>query len=62
MKCSTPNELMLFDILSAILKDLPGVSCEEFHHAIRDRHEAHEECPVQKRFTAAVDAALMVTK
>ena len=36
----------LVDIVKAILKDIPDLVCCDFHHAKRDRHIEHEDCPM----------------
>jgi hypothetical protein len=60
MKCKTPTEVLLVDLLEAILADLPGYTCDDFHHAKKDRHAIHEQCPVEKRFMSAIDIARRV--
>jgi hypothetical protein len=36
-------------LLSLVL-DFPRPTCGDFHHAKKDRHALHEECPVLRRF------------
>ena len=36
-------------LLSLVL-DFPELNCDDFHHAKKDRHELHEDCPVLRRF------------
>jgi len=47
----------LVDIVKAILKDIPDLVCCDFHHAKRDRHIEHEDCPISIRFKTAVENA-----
>ena len=56
MKCKTPNEVLLADAIAAILRDLPGYECQDFHHAKKDQHHG-TECPVHNRFDAAIEYA-----
>ena len=56
MKCTTPMELVMQDLLDAILADLPRLECTDFHHGMRDAHDG-SDCPVKKRFDLAVKEA-----
>lgn len=43
--------------LKAMLADVPDVTCSDFHHNRADYHDGIHECPVVKRWEAAVASA-----
>ncbi len=53
MRLAKENAGLKRDIIG-LLRDLPTLQCADFHHAKIDQHASGEECPVERRFNAAM--------
>lgn len=57
VKGNTPKEVILIDLLTNILIDLPYCRCDDLHHNKKDYHTHGVDCPVEKRLDANVEKA-----